>query len=219
MTKVIYGFLATVASLILIAHPAVAQDDGEEDDSSGTNQGWQPSSGSLFGNAVQQQGGEGSVLGGPVQQPTADSDAEADGPELITFGLTFHEDVNFRDGYVEQFREAYREELDESDYNVLSRRQIRQRMRDAAVLAGGRPDAEQAQQIADRIEAENWLHAIIGASDRRNYEIVVTRGAVGQEEGDWTVCRETCGRRITAVETNLRQALRACLIGGQEGEE
>ena len=95
-------------------------------------------------------------------------------------------------------------------------------MRDAAVLGGGRPDVEQAQQIADRIEASNWLHAIVDIADRRNYQIIVTRGAAGQEQGEWTVCSERSNRRIDTVDRNLRRALEACLVMdavGTDGSE
>ena len=126
---------------------------------------------------------------------------------MLAFQLLFAEGVNFRENYLNRFRETYREALDAGSFNVLERRVVRQRMRDAAVLGGGRPDVEQAQQIADRIDATNWLHAIIDIADRRNYQIVVTRGALGQERDQWTVCSERSTRRIDTVERNLRRAL------------
>ena len=212
LKKLTYGVLAGLTSLILVTLPLNAQEAVQttEDESPGSNTGWQPSSGSLFGGAIQQQGGSGEVLNGAIQR--SEASVEDVRPELLAFKLLFAEGVNFSDSYLERFQATYREALEAGGFNVLGRRIVRQRMRDAAVLSGGRPDVEQAQQIADRIEVSNWLHAIVDIADRRNYEIIVTRGASGQEQDEWTVCSERSNRRIDTVDRTLKRVLEACLV-------
>jgi hypothetical protein len=173
---------------------------------------WRPSGGSLFGNTPQQTSG-GEVGGRPTAPGAAGADSEeSGGTELLAFELTFTGEVSFEAGYVERFEAAYAEAIAAAEgMRPLQGGELRRRMRDASVIMVGELDEDSAAQVAERVEAERWILAVIGAASGREYEIVVTRADLGDAEEARVRCRETSGRTVAAVETALRSALTQCL--------